>query len=67
MQLPSGVEATGQLDLFAWRPTPRKPVQLSLFGDLPDGAEEDAGRLAPARPRRPFLSRFGASSPIIPG
>jgi hypothetical protein len=23
----------GQLDLFAWRPKPRKPVQLSLFGD----------------------------------
>ncbi len=28
-----------QLDLFAWRPKPRPPVQLSLLGDLPDGAE----------------------------
>lgn len=31
------VEPTGQLDLFAWRPRPRPPVQLSLF-DEPDGA-----------------------------
>lgn len=28
-----------QLDLFAWRPKPRRPSQLSLFGDPPDGAE----------------------------
>ncbi|WP_437821683.1 IS1 family transposase [Sorangium sp. So ce1078] len=28
-------EPTGQLDLFAWRPKPRTPVQLSLFGDPP--------------------------------
>ncbi|XXX76653.1 IS1 family transposase [Sorangium sp. So ce134] len=38
VQLPSGAEATGQLDLFAWRPKPRAPAQLSLFGDPPDGA-----------------------------
>ncbi|WP_437716486.1 IS1 family transposase [Sorangium sp. So ce448] len=36
---PAVVEPAGQLDLFAWRPKPRTPVQLSLFGDLPDGAE----------------------------
>ncbi|WP_437588353.1 IS1 family transposase [Sorangium sp. So ce1000] len=30
---------TGQLDLLAWRPKPRKPVQLSLFDGLPDGSE----------------------------
>ncbi|WP_437486624.1 IS1 family transposase [Sorangium sp. So ce1014] len=38
-QLPSGAEQTGQLDLFAWRAKPRKPVQLSLFGESPNGAE----------------------------
>lgn len=32
-------EPTGQLDLFSWRPKPRTPVQLSLFGEPPDGAE----------------------------
>ncbi|XXX72627.1 hypothetical protein WMF30_33760 [Sorangium sp. So ce134] len=32
-------EPSRQLDLFAWRPKPRTPVQLSLFGGLPDGAE----------------------------
>lgn len=26
-------EPTAQLDLFAWKPKPREPVQLSLFGD----------------------------------
>ncbi|WP_437783304.1 IS1 family transposase [Sorangium sp. So ce1097] len=33
------VEPTGQLDLLSWRPKPRKPVQLSLFGD-PPGEEQ---------------------------
>ncbi|WP_438006183.1 hypothetical protein WME89_47500 [Sorangium sp. So ce321] len=30
-------ETLPQLDLFAWRPKPRAPVQLSLFGDPPAG------------------------------
>ncbi|XXY17657.1 hypothetical protein WME88_56450 [Sorangium sp. So ce216] len=30
---PATVEPTGQLDFFAWRPKPRKPVQLSMFDD----------------------------------
>ncbi|XXY54564.1 hypothetical protein WME91_25875 [Sorangium sp. So ce269] len=29
------VEPAGQLDLLSWRPKPRGPVQLSLFGDPP--------------------------------
>ncbi|WP_438021501.1 transposase [Sorangium sp. So ce315] len=33
--LPVPVEPSGQLDLFSWRPKPRTPVQLSLFGDPP--------------------------------
>lgn len=37
--LPSGAEPTGQLGLFAWRPKPRLSMQLSLFGEPPDGAE----------------------------
>ncbi|WP_437912535.1 transposase [Sorangium sp. So ce302] len=28
-------EQSRQLDLFAWRPKPRKPIQMSLFGDPP--------------------------------
>ncbi|WP_437767591.1 IS1 family transposase [Sorangium sp. So ce281] len=36
---PATAEPTGQLDLFAWKPRPQKPVQLNLFGDPPDGAE----------------------------
>jgi len=30
---PAPAEPSGQLDLFAWRPPTREPVQLSLFGD----------------------------------
>ncbi|WP_441289351.1 IS1 family transposase [Sorangium sp. KYC3313] len=29
-------EPVGQLDLLSWRPRPREPVQLSLFGDPPE-------------------------------
>ncbi|WP_437979229.1 hypothetical protein WMF11_25295 [Sorangium sp. So ce295] len=29
-------ESSRQLDLFAWRPRPRTPVQMSLFGDPPE-------------------------------
>lgn len=36
---PAVAEPPGQLDLFAWRPKPRTPVQLSLFGQPGDGAE----------------------------
>ncbi|WP_438038254.1 IS1 family transposase [Sorangium sp. So ce128] len=37
--VPAPVDPSGQLDLLSWRPKPRKPVQMSLFGD-PPGEEQ---------------------------